>query len=68
VLAKVTKILGENNISIAAFNQKEEAGEFVPVVIITHQALEGEMSKALSECSKLDMVRPEPTLIRIADI
>ncbi len=68
VLAKITRILGENNISIAAFNQKEDAGDFVPVVIITHQALEGEMEKALSECGKLDIVKPEPVLIRIADL
>jgi len=68
VLAKITKILGENNISVAAFNQKEDAGDFVSVVIITHQALEGQMKKALEECKALDVVKPEPVLIRIADL
>lgn len=68
VLAKITKILGENNISIAAFNQKEDAGDYVAVVIITHPALEGEMEKALAECKALDVVKPGPVLIRIADL
>ncbi len=68
VLAKITKVLGDNSISIAAFSQKEDTGDFVSVVIITHAALEGQMENALKECKALDVVKPEPVLIRIADL
>lgn len=67
VLAKITKILGDNSISIAAFTQKEENKEVVPIVILTHIALEENMAKAMTECNKLDVVKGNSMLIRIED-
>ena len=38
VLASITTVLGQHNISIASVNQKQEdKGSTVPVVILTHQ-------------------------------
>jgi len=68
VLAKIAKILGDNNISIAAVTQKEMNNEIVPIVILTHKALEENVSKALQECKSSDVVKEEPILIRIEDL
>jgi len=47
-LGKVTSILAEHNISIASFIQKErEAGEFVPVVVVTHESPVKDLNAAL---------------------
>ena len=49
-LAQITEILGRNRISLSAVNQRESHdGGHVPVVITTHNALEGNMRIALRE-------------------
>ncbi len=68
VLAAISKILGDNNISIASVIQKEVSPqEFVPLVMITHEAKEKDMIKALSEISNLKVVKGQPVMIRIID-
>ncbi|MCX6800690.1 MAG: homoserine dehydrogenase [Candidatus Diapherotrites archaeon] len=68
VLAMITKILGDAAISIAAFSQKEVNREVVPIVLLTHEAFEEQMMKAVSLCNKLDVVREEAVVIRIEDL
>ncbi|MBW2989283.1 homoserine dehydrogenase [Candidatus Woesearchaeota archaeon] len=68
VLAKVSKILGDNNISIAGVQQKEVNKDIVPVIVITHEALEKDVMKAVGEINKLDSVREDCGVIRIEDI
>jgi homoserine dehydrogenase len=68
VFAKIAKILGDNNISIAAVNQKEENKEVVPIVILTHPVLERDMAKAVTDCNRLDVVKSPGMLIRIEDL
>src|SRR5690606_24306753 len=48
VMAQVTKVLGDNKISIASVLQHEaiEQGEPIPLVIMTHQTAEGAAAKA----------------------
>lgn len=66
VLAKVSGILGKYNISIASVNQKERrAGLAVPVVMMTHESLEKNMSRALAEINKLGTVAKKIVLIRV---
>lgn len=49
VLAQVTKILGDNGISITACLQQEKShADTVPLIITTHQATQGNMDKALA--------------------
>lgn len=68
VLAKISKILGDNNISIAGVEQKEINKEIVPLIMTTHDAIEENMMKAIKEINKLDVVKEDTVVIRIEDI
>lgn len=66
VLSKISGILGKNNISIAAVIQKgREVEGAVPIVMLTHEALEKDVIQALDEMSRLDVVLASTQLIRI---
>jgi len=67
VLAKVTKILGENDISIEAIVQKvpHQHGAVVPIVILTHQVVEKSMNLALNSIADLEEIQPQITRIRV---
>jgi homoserine dehydrogenase len=68
VLAKVTQILGEKKISLSAVLQHEAGqGHLVPVVITTHQALEGSVQAALAEIDKLPSIQAPTACLRIID-
>jgi homoserine dehydrogenase len=68
VLAQVTKILGENAISLSAILQHEaNDGQFVPVVITTHMAREGSVRAALAEIDKLKAIHAPTVRLRILD-
>jgi homoserine dehydrogenase len=57
VLSKVSGILGSHDISIASVIQKgRHARASVPVVMMTHEAVEGAMRRALAEIDALDVV------------
>jgi len=68
VLAKITKVLGDNKISIAAVEQKEVNKEIVPIVMTTHEVVEGDMMKAVKEINELDVVKEDTVIIRIENI
>ena len=67
VLASVTKILGDNGISIEAIVQKvpRTHGASVPIVILTHAVIEKSMNKALQTISNLAEIEPDITRIRV---
>jgi len=66
VLAKISEILGDNQISISAVMQKERHIEdVVPVIIMTHLAREAAVRKALGIIDKLDVVKDKTVMIRI---
>ncbi|GBE07373.1 MAG TPA: homoserine dehydrogenase [Gammaproteobacteria bacterium] len=67
VLAKVTKILGENGISIEAIVQKapHKQGASVPIVILTHCVIEKSMNQALVAIARLAEIEPDITRIRV---
>jgi homoserine dehydrogenase len=68
VLAQVTKSLGSHRISLSAVLQKETSqSQFVPVVITTHLAREGDMQKALSQINRLAALKPPAVCLRIID-
>jgi homoserine dehydrogenase len=68
VIAKVAHVLGKNDISIASIMQKEQnAGEQVPVVFLTHKALEKNFAAAMEEIEKLDVVDGKPVRMDIED-
>jgi homoserine dehydrogenase len=68
VFAKISAVLGSQEISIASVLQKEVGGEHVPVVIVTHKAQEERINLALKEIVELkDVVGAPPVRIRIEE-
>jgi homoserine dehydrogenase len=68
VLSQVSGVLGKYNISIAAVIQKgREVRGAVPIVMITHEAREADMQKALAEIDHLPVVSPPAVVYRIED-
>jgi len=66
VLAQISGILGRHRISIAQMIQRgRKQGGSVPLVIMTHTALEHDVQKALIEIKELRCVTEEPVLIRV---
>ena len=66
VLARITDIFWKYNISIAAVIQKEAVSEeFVPVVITTHLAKEGDLQAAIEKVDKLEVVKARTRIIRL---
>ncbi|MBE6371970.1 MAG: homoserine dehydrogenase [Lentisphaerae bacterium] len=69
VLAKATRILGENDISISSLVQREgQSRNNVSLLVITHQTLEKHIKAAISQINALPEVRDTVKLIRIEDI
>ncbi len=74
VLASISRVLADFNISIAAVLQKEMVceiagvkGPIVPLVILTHKAYEEDVQKALKEIENLPVVVGKPVLIRVEE-
>jgi len=66
VLSKIAGVLGNHDISIESVIQKgRKEGGSVPLVILTHEALEDNVSKAMSEISSLKVVDEETIMIRV---
>jgi homoserine dehydrogenase len=66
VLAKIAGILGQHDISITSMIQPErQIGGAVPIVMMTHEAVEANVCAALAEIDRLDIVREKSRLIRI---
>jgi len=70
VVARWSKILGDNQISISGALQHEGTGpdNTVPVVIITHPTQQKNVTAALKELEELDVLSGKPVCIRIVDI
>jgi homoserine dehydrogenase len=66
VLSRIAGILGENRISIASVIQKGRGfEEAVPIVMLTHEAIESSVQKALTEINQLEVVAGPTQVIRI---
>jgi len=67
VLSRISGVFGANDISLMTVLQKGRASRegHVPLVLLTHEAVEENMKNALVEIAKLDVVRPEYALIRV---
>ena len=70
VLAEVTRILGDKNISIEAFIQKqaEHEGDDVNIILLTHRVNEGDMNSALEQIEALDVINDEIMRIRVEEL
>ncbi|HYH04630.1 MAG TPA: homoserine dehydrogenase [Bacillota bacterium] len=67
ILAKIAGALGEYGISIASMVQLEthEADNYVPLVLLTHEASEEAMNRALDTISKFNFVRENYLKLRL---
>jgi len=66
VLSKISGILGDHRISIASVIQKgRDLKGSVPIVMLTHEALESDVIKALSLMDKLDVLTDKTMMIRV---
>ncbi|RLA91308.1 MAG: homoserine dehydrogenase, partial [Deltaproteobacteria bacterium] len=69
VLSKISGILGENDISIASVIQKGRTRTgAVPIVMMTHEAVERNVRRALEAIDSLDVIRDSTKLLRVEPI
>jgi len=69
VLAGISKIFADENISIESVIQiGSPEGDHVPIVILTHDAREGDMKRAMGKFEELDTVHGAVQLIRVEEI
>ena len=68
VLSRISGILGNMDISLASVIQKgRRAEKAVPIYMLTHEAREKNMQKALQEIDRLHIIVDKTVLIRIED-
>ena len=68
VLSLISGILGKYKISIESVIQKgrkKREDDSVPIVMLTHEALEKDVRKAISEIDMLDVVKDKTVVIRV---
>lgn len=66
ILSKLSGILGENSISISSVIQKgRNEANGVPLVFMTHHAIERDVQKAIKQINELDVVIGKCVLIRV---
>ncbi len=70
VLADITRILGDQGISIEAVLQKEPVGgaSDVSLIMLTHRVLERQMNEAIRRIEALDTVEGKVTRIRMESL
>ena len=71
VVASISTILGNNNISISSLSQKEsKCGDkgCTSLLILTHEANEGDLKQSIIEMEKLDCIEEDVVFIRVEDL
>ena len=66
VLASVTKVLGEHEVSIKSVVQRG-LGEHARLVMVTHPVRESSMREAMRQVGEFDFVRSTPRTIRVIE-
>jgi len=65
-LAKIAAILAAAKIGILSVVQPEDRdGDSVPLILMTHDASNAAMTKALAKISKLNVVKAKPVMFRV---
>ena len=69
VLSRITGILGDHKISIESVIQRhrDDNGQGVPLVMMTHRAQEKNIQQALWEIDRLDIICEKTVLIRVEE-
>ena len=71
MMAEITKIFGDQGISLSAINQHEAPEDsqdnVVPIAVLTHLAREGDVLAALAKIEAMKDVREKPVCIRLME-
>jgi len=67
VLSRVSGVLGKNNISIASVIQKGRGAEEAVPLVMSHEAVERDLRKALEEINKMDCIAGPTMVIRVEE-
>ena len=68
VLAKIAAILSNHGISISSvYQQGQEHGKEVPIVVLTHEAVEKSIQAAIKKIDRLPGMQRKTTMIRIEE-
>ncbi|HMA97750.1 MAG TPA: homoserine dehydrogenase [Polyangiaceae bacterium] len=67
ILAQITKILGDEDISISAIVQ-QEGGEPIPIVILTRHAKEENVRRAVAAIDQQSFTRGKTVVLHVEDI
>jgi homoserine dehydrogenase len=68
VLTRISGVLAKHKISIASVTQKaRKAGSIVPIVMMTHDAVEKDMAKALREIGSLKIIHRPVVHVRVEE-
>ena len=65
VLAKITKVFEENNISVETMLQRPATSDSANLLISTHTAIEKDIQTMIKELETIDFVNSTPVMIRI---
>ncbi|MCC3143971.1 homoserine dehydrogenase [Halanaerobium sp. Z-7514] len=65
VMAKIAKIFGDNNVSLASVLQKQRLNPVVPLVLITHSVKEKYLYRSIDQIKELEDVRDINSVIRV---
>ncbi|HUT64526.1 MAG TPA: homoserine dehydrogenase [Spirochaetota bacterium] len=67
ILSKIAGVLGQNNISIASVIQKEKEEElkYVPLIMMTHDAVEADVKRAIAKIDSFPEVEKSSKIIRV---
>jgi homoserine dehydrogenase len=65
VLAKITTLFGEHNISIETMLQRPVDTDYANLLFATHEAVEQDIQNVMATIEKLDFVAAAPVMIRI---
>jgi homoserine dehydrogenase len=65
VIAKVSKVLGDANISIASVLQRESETNSVPLIMMLHTAKDRAVRDAVAQIDRLDVVKDKTVVLRV---
>jgi homoserine dehydrogenase len=67
ILSQISGVLGMRKISIASVIQKEVNAGYVPLIIVTHEAVESELLKCIEDIEKFPFVKERAIVIPVED-
>jgi len=69
VLSQISRLLGRHKISIASVIQKEtHQRRSVPLIMVTHEALERDVRRAIQKIDRLGVVKAHSIFLRIEEV